>query len=368
MKKLSLLLPAVILLLALSGCDNCDPVADMKAAVFDGVTVTFEEIVDTVTHDAQWSKEKLSDDHYTVTVTGTIEDDIPDFRRRSGENFCAVLTVQYYNDQYQAEVTDGYWGSSDGVYDSVSYLLAAYKVAAGITPEELFMDANKETRNESLPLYTIQQERRAVRRYELVQESDNDVYDHQSNCYYWLDEIVDAPNCVGYTLNSISLERFGSVFSVLDYSDRETVLALFNSGTTELSQPSPDAAPAPEPTAAQQFTLDDVFDDPALAEAVSDVSGYTLAELARWMYDADFFSLPRFAQELVLNTYHSGFSDPDFIYYHPNDAGYSLEDIANVAYGLAFSECDSSIDWKIINFYLSNRTDFDGVDLITEHY
>lgn len=368
MKKHILALITVALLFVLSSCDSRDPIADMKSAMFDSINAdaTLEEMVDTVTYDTQWSKEKVSNDLYTVTVTGVIEDDIPDFRARSGQNFCTILSVQYYNNQYQAEVTGGYWGDSDSSYDPVTYLSAAYKVAAGITPEELFLDANKETANEALPLYTIQIERRKERSYNLSIASDNELYG--GGRYYWLDEIVDAPNCVGHTLNSISLERFGSVFSDLGSSDRETVLNLFNSGTTDLSQQSSEIAPAPEPTTVQQFTLDDVFDDPALAEVFSDVSDTTLAGLARGMYDVDFFRLPRFAQELVLNAYHNGFSDPDFVYYHPNDVGYSLEDIANVAYGLSFSECDSAIDWKILNFYLSNRTDFDGVDLITERY
>lgn len=237
MKKISTVLTLFALMLTLSACGGRDSVADAKGTMFDSINAaaTLGEMVDVVICNAQWSSEKVSDNLYNVTVTGTIQNDIPDFRSHSGEYFCAVLSVQYYNDQYQAMVTDGYFGSAS-TYDPISYLSAAYKVAAGITSENQLMDANKETSNEALPLFTIQLERRGNRSYSLSRTSrQGEFFNFSDGTYYWLREIVDAPNRVGYTLNSIALDLYQSNFSDLDIEKMDIVLELFNAGTEELS-------------------------------------------------------------------------------------------------------------------------------------
>ena len=90
MKKASTVCIALVLLMALSGCGGRNAVEDVKGAMFDSINAaaTLGEMVDVVICNAKWSSEKISDDLYRVTVTGTIQDDIPDFRSNSHENFC----------------------------------------------------------------------------------------------------------------------------------------------------------------------------------------------------------------------------------------------------------------------------------------
>ena len=374
MKKASTVCIALVLLMALSGCGGRNAVEDVKGVMFDSINAaaTLGEMVDVVICNAKWSSEKISDDLYRVTVTGTIQDDIPDFRSNSHENFCAVLSVQYYNDQYQVSVTDGYFGSAN-TYDSVTYLSAAYKVAAGITPENLLMDVNKETSNEALPLFTIQQERRADRAYRFSRESATEVYDSCSGTYYWMTEIGDAPNRVGYTLNGISLELYGAGFLSLDDETKDIVLELFNSGTKRLEVPqvmpnNGDNAEAGEDRYAfREVTLSEVLADEQIAEYMVNGVNNTINGLSRGWYDVDFFCLPEFAQELILLCFNSQASDESFLWYEKNEAGYSLDDIS--AYAENQFGIDSEADyWIIVRFYLNNDKDLDALGGIAGAY
>lgn len=289
MKKISVILSSLFIILALSACDGRSPVADVKGAMFDNINAaaTLGEMVDVVICDSQWSSEKISDSLYTVTVTGVIQNDIPSFRNLSGQNFCAVLSVQYYNDQYQATVTGGYFGDAT-TYDSISYLSAAYKIAAGITPENQWMDANKETTNESLPLFAIQQERRANRSYSLSRTSrQGELFNFSDGTYYWIREIVDAPNRVGYTLNSISLELYHSNFSELDNEKMDIVLELFNAGTEDLNSNLDSSIPHQEEYASGSLGGTSIYD--YSPEFPTDEEGW-----ANWAYSMmDDYGLPR---------------------------------------------------------------------------
>lgn len=236
MKKIVVVLSLFVLILTLSSCSGRDVVTDAKGLVFDGVnsSATLEEMVDVVIRDAQWSSEEVSDDLYNVTVTGIIQDDIPTYRAYSGQYFCVVLSVQYYNDQCRGTTTDGYFGDAVD-RDPVSCLSSAYKIAAGITPESSILELNKETTNPDLPLFTIQQERRPMRKYDFsLTNDDAELYEHCEGHYCWTSEAVDAPNCVGYTLNSIALELYYADFSNLNTEQKNVVLELFNSGVESL--------------------------------------------------------------------------------------------------------------------------------------
>ena len=132
-----------------------DPIGDAKQIVFDQINAdaTLGEMVNMVLHDITWSKEPTGNNTYKVTVTGTIEDDIPSYRDRGGELFCAVLGVEYFNDQCRVTVDDGYWGSHTGSYSSVEYLSAAYSVATGQFPANMMIDEYT-TSNPKLPIYS----------------------------------------------------------------------------------------------------------------------------------------------------------------------------------------------------------------------
>lgn len=236
MKKIAIVLSLFVLILTLSSCSGRDAVTDAKSLVFDGVnsSATLDEMVDVVVRDAQWSSQKVSDDLYNVTVTGVIQDDIPTYRAYSGQYFCVVLSVQYYNDQCRGTTTDGYFGDAVD-RDPVSCLSSAYKIAAGITPESGILELNKETTNPDLPLFTIQQERRPMRKYEFsLTDDDDELFDYHSGAYCWTSKAVDAPNCVGYTLNGIALELYYADFSNLNTEKKKVVLELFNSGAEDL--------------------------------------------------------------------------------------------------------------------------------------
>lgn len=132
-----------------------DPIGDAKQIVFDQINAdaTLGEMVNMVLHDITWSKEPTGNNTYKVTVTGTIEDDIPSYRDRGGELFCAVLGVEYFNDQCRVTVDDGYWGSHTGSYSSVEYLSAAYSVATGQFPANMMIDEYT-TSNPKFPIYS----------------------------------------------------------------------------------------------------------------------------------------------------------------------------------------------------------------------
>lgn len=239
MKKVAAILSLLILMLTLSSCGGRDALTDAKSLVFDSVNspATLEEMVDVVLRDAQWSSEEVSDDLYTVTVTGIIQDDIPTYRAYSSQYFCAVLSVQYYNNQFQGTTIDGYFGD-DTDHDPISCLCSAYNIAAGITPESSISELNKETTNEDLPLFTIQQERRPMRKCEFTLYGDYgyepELYERYTARIYQTIDAVDIPNCVGYTLNSIALELYYADFSNLNTEQKNVVLELFNSGVEDL--------------------------------------------------------------------------------------------------------------------------------------
>ena len=158
-KRMILAVMCILLLTVLAGCSSVDPIADVKRISFPedlGNDATVDEMVNLVLKDVEWSSTKLYDDVYSDQVQGTIEEDIPDYRKFGDEICVMAFTVSYSGSVYHVEVDpySSYWPASSS-YPALNHVNAMYKISMGITPKNLIWDDNKDTTNPKLPIYSM---------------------------------------------------------------------------------------------------------------------------------------------------------------------------------------------------------------------
>lgn len=175
-KRVSIIVLCLLLLTVLSGCKSpdevlsdgaeyiqevasgVDPVGDVKRCSFPeqlGNDATVGEMVDLVMRDTQWISNSTGDGSYYVQIQGTIEDDIPDYRKFGNQVCILAFNVRYVGNAgvVEEDPSGSYWPASSS-YSAMYHINACYKIASGITPTNLIWDDNKDTTNPKFPIYS----------------------------------------------------------------------------------------------------------------------------------------------------------------------------------------------------------------------
>ena len=108
-----------------------DPVGDVKRCSFPedlGNDATVGEMVDLVMRDTQWISNSTGDGSYYVQVQGTIEDDIPDYRKFGNQVCILAFNVSYVGNAgvVEEDPSGSYWPASSS-YSAIYHINACYR-------------------------------------------------------------------------------------------------------------------------------------------------------------------------------------------------------------------------------------------------
>jgi hypothetical protein len=241
--------------------NDTDAIADAKSIVWkgDGVTtVSIGDMCDLIFKDQDWSSNKINKTMYDVTVVGTVENDIPAYRKYAGQSVRATFEVDYYGDHFELQYVDGSFpGDTD---PSIKHMYAMWKICSGnYSP----VTDNPYTTNTKFPIYEMNSkptpttkstiiigDTRSVHMEQYTPGEDisaqeaagddlgttaelsmSDLTDENGNISDYMTSHIY--NLLDWTLDHISNMAYKENFKNVTSDQQKTILDFFNSNSTD---------------------------------------------------------------------------------------------------------------------------------------